>query len=171
MRSILVDKKFVDLKSCSYGFPWDYDANCYNFKIPTEFVLNTDVHNITNPLEITTIVLGCDFDNYDFISKMTNLRQLYIYSGKNIVNLDFIKELINLNHIYISESGIIELDGLVELLKMQKSVREGLTGMEKVLFGLEAICVKSSEELKGEQLLVQGMYVSGIIVNNKWIRR
>ena len=48
---------------------------------------------------------------------------------------------------------------------------DGLEGFDRVLFRLEAISVKSSEELEGNQLLVKGMTASEIIVNGKWIRR
>lgn len=59
MRHILIDKNSVDLKCCSFGFPWARDSNCYNFRVPTELVLAADVNVIHNLLEIETIVIGC----------------------------------------------------------------------------------------------------------------
>lgn len=171
MLSILVDEKIVDLKECAYGFPWHHDANCFNFKAPTEFILSENINNIANPLDVTTLVLGCDMDDYGFISKMSNLRQLYIYAGSNLVDLDFIRELTNLNQICIKESRISSLNALVEMLNAKKNIIENLQGIDKILFYMEAICIKSSEELEGDQLLVKGMTASEIIVNGKWITR
>ncbi|MGN0385132.1 MAG: hypothetical protein ACI4EX_04540 [Lachnospiraceae bacterium] len=171
MRQILIDKNSVDLKCCAYRFPWDHDSHCYNFKMPTELVLNTEINSISDPLEVETLVIGCDLNDYTFISKMENLKQLYLYAGEKIENLEFIHGLVNLNQLYISESKIKRLDELVDLMKKQKLLLENLEGMNRVLFGFDAICVNSSEELNGKDLLEAGLFVSEIIVNNKWIRR
>ena len=90
MRSVLVDNNAVGLKCCSYEFPWKYDSNCFNYKVPDEFVMAKDVGEINNPKEIIALTIGCDLEDYSFISEMVNLRQLYIYSGKNIADLEFI---------------------------------------------------------------------------------
>lgn len=84
MRRVLVDNRMVDLKECAYGFPWRYDATCYNFKAPDELILASEVGNIINPLDIEVLVIKCDLEDYSFISKMKNLRQLYVYCGENI---------------------------------------------------------------------------------------
>ena len=109
--------------------------------------------------------------DYSFISKMTNLRQLYIYAGENIVDLKFISELTNLNQLYLAESKIKEIDELVTLLRRQKEIAKNLEGINRIIYGFDAICVNSSEELEGSILLEQGFYVSEIIVNRKWIQR
>ena len=171
MRSLLVDNNSVDLKSCSYGFPWDHEAHCFNFKAPNEFVMDTDIWKIANPEKVTALIIGCNLKDYSFISKMTNLRQLYIYAGENIVDLKFISELTNLNQLYLAESKIKEIDELVTLLRRQKEIAKNLEGINRIIYGFDAICVNSSEELEGSILLEQGFYVSEIIVNRKWIQR
>lgn len=171
MSRILIDESKIDLKQCAYGFPWDHDSHCYNFKTPTELVLASEVKGINNPLEIETLVIGCDLEDYSFISRMENLKQLYVYAGKNIENLEFIQGLVKLNQLYISESKIQALDDLVELMRKQKLMLDGLKGTKRLLFGFDAICVNSSKNLNGNVLLEPGLYVSEIIVNHKWIRR
>ena len=170
MRKILVDKSFVDLNKWSCGLPWKHDSNCFNFKMPDEFVLDSAIYYIKNPLEIETLVIGSDLEDYSFISRMSNLEQLYIYSGKNIDNLDFVEDLVNLRQLYISESNIKEIDSLVELVREQNAIFRDLEGIKKLQFGFTAICVKSSKDLDGQALVKQGWNISEIIVNDKQLR-
>ena len=89
----------------------------------------------------------------------------------NSVDLKFISELTNLNQLYLAESKIKEIDELVTLLRRQKEIAKNLEGINRIIYGFDAICVNSSEELEGSILLEQGFYVSEIIVNRKWIQR
>ena len=89
----------------------------------------------------------------------------------NSVDLKFISELTNLNQLYLAESKIKEIDELVTLLRRQKEIAKNLEGINRIIYGFDAICVNSSEELEGSILLEQGFCVSEIIVNRKWIQR
>lgn len=89
----------------------------------------------------------------------------------NSVDLKFISELTNLNQLYLAESKIKEIDELVTLLRRQKEIAKNLEGINRIIYGFDAICVNSSEELEGRILLEQGFCVSEIIVNRKWIQR
>ena len=100
MRHLLIDKYKVDVKNSSYGCPWKYDVTAHNFIFPEESILNSDIETIDYWEDIQSLVIRCDIDNYDFISKMINLRQLYIYTGKNLNNISFVKKLNKLSHIY-----------------------------------------------------------------------
>ena len=138
---------------------------------PTELVSDSDVHSINYPLEIETLVIGCDLTDYSFISRMENLKQLYVFTGKNIDSLTFVRGLYKLNQLYIAESQIQALDDLDELMRRQKVVLDGMKGVERLLFGLKAICVNSSNNLNGNMLLETGLSASEIIINHKWICR
>ena len=113
MKKILIEKEYTDPKTCSFGFPWKHDSICYNFNMPDECVSADNVAEITAPENIGTLVIGCDLQNYNFITSMTNLNQLYIYSGANITSLDFVKKLNKLRQLYITDSHIASLDPLV----------------------------------------------------------
>ena len=79
--------------------------------------------------------------------------------------------MINLNHLYISESTIKELSGLVVLIEKQREIAKSIEGVKKFMFGLDAICINSSENMEGNILMEQGSRASEIIVNQKWIKR
>jgi hypothetical protein len=93
MRKILIDNNQINPRECTYGFPWRDDAICYNFRTPDEFISHHDISSIDKS-DVETLVIGCSLDDYDFVSEMTNLRQLYIYSGGKIGNIDFVKNLV-----------------------------------------------------------------------------
>ena len=48
MRRILIEKEYVNPRECSYGFPWDSDGTCYNFKSPNECVKSSEIDTIEN---------------------------------------------------------------------------------------------------------------------------
>ncbi len=171
MRKILIDKEMKDPKHCSYGFPWRHDGNCYNFRVPDECVTADEISGIKDFDEIENLVIGCDLDDYGFISEMVNLRQLYIYSGENIYDMSFIASLVKLNHLYIHESHINSLDPLIALMLEQKRLLSLEKDINKRLFmTLEAVAINSDKELDGSVLKEPGYYASEIIVNRKSYR-
>lgn len=169
MRNILIDNHTVDVEKCSFSLPWNGDANCFNFIRPTEFVLDTEMRDI-DPLDVESLVIGCDIDDYGVVKKMTNLEQLYIYAGNNLKDLNFITSLSNLNQLYISKSEISNLNGLDDLMKLQKSIFDTQKEKRKwKIYGLYAICINSSMELDGGFLQNSELYVSEIIINGRLI--
>lgn len=60
-------------------------------------------------------MIGCELPDYDFISDMVNLRQLYIYSGGYLSDLSFIERLVCLKQLYIAESHITSLEPFASL--------------------------------------------------------
>ena len=67
---LLIDTE--DRKKFMYMLPWKSDGTCFNFKEPTK-TISPDVA-IKDPKN-------------EFISKMDNLEQLYIYKGANIYDV------------------------------------------------------------------------------------
>jgi hypothetical protein len=171
MRKILIDNNQIRLRECTYGFPWRHDATCFNFRTPDEFIPYHDISNIPDKSDIETLVIGCDLDDYNFISDMTNLRQLYIYSGEKISNIDFVKNLVNLQQLYIAESHIDSLDGLVKVIEEKRRRIDTETDLwKKIELGLEGICIESvCDSLDGKELLE--IYISEVIINGKRIRK
>ena len=99
---------------------------------------------------------------------MDNLRQLYIYTGKNLNDISFVKSLYRLSHLYISESNIDSLKVLKELVTEQKRRFDNEKDFHKRLFMIiDAVCVNSENELDGSELLETGAYISEVIINRK----
>ncbi|MGN0496400.1 MAG: leucine-rich repeat domain-containing protein [Lachnospiraceae bacterium] len=173
MRKILVEKTEIDPRTCSYGFPWRYDATCYNFHGPEETVLDREIETLKDKTEIETLVIGCDLENYNFIADMTNLRQLYIYSGNQLNDISFVKNLVDLRQLYIAQSQIDSLDGLVQLITEQKKRFDAETDLMKRLFiGIDAVCIESAcKNLDGKVLLEPGLRLSEVIINGRHLCR
>lgn len=172
MRRILIENGEVDVKDCVYGFPWKYDATCFNFKAPNEIVQASEIEKIDYWDEITTLVIGCDLDDYSFIANMVNLYQLYIYTGHNIKNISFIKGLINLSHLYIDDSCVESLDDLKKLIVEKKRLFDEETNIYKRLsMGMDAICINSKYSLDGQELWEPGTFISELIINRKRVKK
>ena len=171
MRKILIDNIQICPKECTYGFPWKHDAICFNFRTPDEFIPYHDISNIPDKSDIETLVIGCDLDDYDFLSDMTKLRQLYIYSGGKISNIDFVKSLVYLQQLYIVGSHIESLDGLVKLIEEKRRRIDTVADMwNKIELGMQGICIESDcDSLNGKELL-EKLYISEVIINGKHIR-
>lgn len=172
MRRILIDSSKIDPRGCSYGFPWDHDSVCYNFNSPEEFVLDKDINQLDDKEDIETLVIGCNLDDYSFISDMKNLHQLYIYSGEKVINLCFLENLVNLQQLYIANSHIQTLEKLVMLIRKQKEMFDEMEPKERIVFGLEAVCIETDcNNIDGTALLEPELYISEIKINHKWIMR
>ena len=167
MRRIIIDKENVDIKKIAFGFPWKGSVPCYNFRSPNEVVLAEDISKLTGKEDIETVVIGCDLDDYSFLQDMVNLRQLYIYYGKNLNDISFVENLTNLTQICILESNIGNLIHLNNMLdKMYKIIEAD--PRKKLVMGMEAICINSTNKnLDGSKLLDHGHYISEVIINDK----
>ncbi len=171
MRKILIDKEMKDPKHCSYGFPWRHDGNCYNFRAPDDFVISDEISSIDDMTDIEGLVIGCDLDDYSFIGKMINLRQLYIYTGENINDIEFVRTLLKLDYLYIEGSHIDSLEPLIELMNEQKRLlNQEEDIMKRIDMALTGVCISSDKKLDGMLLKEPGRYASEIIVNGKSIR-
>lgn len=141
MRQILIAEE----PGSSYGMPWKGDAPCFNFKHPNEHFRADEIENIGDSSEIEALVIGCDLPDYNFISEMVNLQQLYIYSGENLSDLSFIENLICLRQLYIAESHITSLEPFAALTaeksRLYAESPKDIMSMLKYVF--EAVCIRS----------------------------
>ena len=171
MRYILIDKERRNPKECAYGFPWKYDAPCYNFRMPEEAFTPDDIAGIENKSDIETLVIACDLEDYSFFEDMTGLEQLYIYSGTNIRDLSILKPLHHLRQLYITRTHVASLDPLIELIQEMKRLHDLETDSRKRIFmSMEGICINSDQELDGTTLKKQGLYIGEVIINGKNLR-
>lgn len=141
MRQILIAEKPISV----YKMPWKSDGRCFNFRAPNEHFRADEIDKIGDKSEIETLVIGCDLPDYDFISDMVNLRQLYIYSGENLSDLSFIERLVCLRQLYIAQSHIGSLELFTALVtKKSRLYREGPDDIEHMLkYAFEAVSIHS----------------------------
>ena len=168
MRRILIEKEYVNPRECSYGFPWDSDGTCYNFKSPNECVKSSEIDNIENLEDVETLVIGCDLQDYGFISKCKNLTQLYIYTGSNITDLSFLEKLYKVNHLYIGRSKVNSLEPLERLVEEKSRLMSETKDLwTKISYGLEGVYIVSEVELDIASVKDEGHCIMELIVNGK----
>ena len=169
MRRILIENEILDHKACSFGFPWKHDSICFNFNFPEECILKDDMKNIPDKTDIETLVIGCRLENYDFISDMVNLKQLYIYDGEDVTNLDFIKNLLKLDQLYIVGSHIRDIEPLRILFKEKEKASAKEPDMFRRLgYMFSGICIETDYDIENtEELLDTTICISEIRIGQK----
>ena len=169
---LLIDTE--DRKKFMYMLPWKSDGTCFNFKEPTK-TISPDVA-IKDPKNVETLVINCDLPDYEFISKMDNLEQLYIYKGANIYDVSFLKNLTKLNQLCLLGTHVKSFAELVELInlkyKLYKEMPENKEFIGRITYGFEGICIQSDlYEGDGTELLKQDICRYELWVNGKLLKR
>lgn len=131
-RSILIADEDVYLNNMALGVPWESTASAFNMRTPKE-TLNVKQYQTAEEWQealgdldtIEAVWLVCDLEekDYDFLSKLPNIRQLYIYTGEKLSNMNFVKDMVYLKHLFINHSNISDVTPLAELLKNQEQKR------------------------------------------------
>ncbi len=160
----------------SFGLPWKYDAPCFNFEFPKEFIKADNLEELGDKSDIKTLVITCDLPDYGFIADMENLTHLYIYSGNNISNMRFIEKLYKLRQLLLYGTHISALDSLTKLLEEKtKRFKAETEPINRLDWLLDVACVKSDCFDCDLQTLKDMMkpYVSPseIIINSRSLRR
>ena len=164
MKRILIDNKQEDLKQIAYSIPWKSDTVCFNFKHPEIFVLDSEIQELQDEGSVETLVIGCKLLDYSFISKMNNLRQLYIYSGENVYDLNFIENLVYLQQICICNSHVESLQPIANLIKNKKEKHANSKEFkEKLECDIEGIYIETDRcSVNEEELDFSGIYIGEI---------
>ena len=157
------------LNNEAYMMPWKSDAACYNFIEPDVFIPDDAIDEmIKDPLDVETLVVTADLEDYSFISKMKNLTQLYLYNAKEFWNLSIIKELVNLRQICIVHSKVICLDGLNDLLINKKKLIDAASNDfgARTTYGIEGIYIHSDvSSLRLTSIYTWGVYIGELDLN------
>ncbi len=76
MSYIQIFPKESQIEKEAYPMPWRSDACCYNFHTPKIFIPDDRINEmITDPLDVETLVVTSDLEDYSFISDMKNLTE------------------------------------------------------------------------------------------------
>lgn len=102
-KSILITNRDTNIKNIAFPVPWHSDGDAFNMKIPSVSVNVSNYNNMKwietlgNLEDITSLFIDCDLEetsDYEFIAKLSNLSQLYIYTAKNLSDISFIQNCI-----------------------------------------------------------------------------
>ncbi|MCR5060056.1 MAG: hypothetical protein K6A80_03375 [Saccharofermentans sp.] len=155
MRSIEVVKHKKKAVSSRYAFPWKYDSTCYNFQVPEEILTEEEAAVTGDPLDVTTSVIADDLDDYSFIRRFKNLKQLYIYRGEKLTDISFIEDLVFLSQIVVIRSNVESLEPLERLITRKINT--------PIPYGIEGICIQSDHELEMDK--PRGIHIGELIIN------
>ena len=136
----------TDIGNRIYRFPWKSDAICYNFKVPKLMVPNDMIEEmITDPLKVETLVVTSDLLNYDFVSAMKNLKQLYLYKAYHLEDFSVFEELVKLRQVMIVHSRITCLDGIDRFfINKKKALDASSNDLEaRLTYGMEGFYINS----------------------------
>ncbi|MDE6580116.1 MAG: hypothetical protein K2K41_06245, partial [Ruminiclostridium sp.] len=112
MRNVLIAEEKINC----FPMPWKHDSTCFNFRCPDEhFRSAEELGGLSDIADIETLVITSDLEDYSFISGMTELRYLYIYSGSNLGDMSFIEDLVCLQHLCLCKTHIASFDPLIRL--------------------------------------------------------
>lgn len=168
---ILIDDKPIENRG--YFMPWYNDGACFNFKSPDTQIDPEKVNNMDCPLNVTTLVIDCDLQDYSFISQMKNLTQLYIYTATNISDLSFLEGLEKLKQLCILNSHITSLESLKKLIERKYEIYESISNdeiMEGLKYRFEGICIESDAyDSDGTELIKSGICTDDIRINEHLI--
>lgn len=99
------------------AIPWEHMADAFNMKTPQVYLSPQDLKD-PGILEIlqSSQVVGCyifdPLDDYSFISKFTELRDVFIMCGGNITDISFMKDLKEWFMFYIEDAHLKSLEPL-----------------------------------------------------------
>ena len=131
-----------------YRFPWKSDAICYNFRAPEIMVPDDRIEEmITDPLEVETLVVTSDLENYDFISEMRNLKQLYLYRAYHLEDLFMIQDLVKLRQVMIAHGRISCMDSVCRFFDNKKKALDvSANDLEASLtYGMEGFYIHTDD--------------------------
>ena len=168
---ILIDDEQIENRA--YIMPWYNDGTCFNFQSPDAQINPEKVNDIENPLSVTTLVIGCDLQDYSFIRQMKNLTQLYIYTGTNISDLSFLEGLEKLKQLCVLKSHVTSLESLKKLIERKYEMYESISKdeiMERLKYRFEGICIQSDAyDSDGTELVKSGICTDDIRINEHLI--
>lgn len=166
-KHILIDTHKVSVQDCAYSLPWKNDAFCMNFNRPEE-VIPPDEIGLINRDNTETIVIGCALKDVSFLKDFRNLRQLYIYDGRNVEDLSFLESMLLLKQFVLHGSHVCSIQSMVSLLEKKKEKIE--TGSDflhnQLPYIMEGICMDSDHDLINKECVIPyRRYVSEVILN------
>ena len=165
-----------DIEKTWVPLPWD-GAAFFNYKkedrkyTTKEFL---DFLKKEDFLEIKGItVINSSLNNYSFISKCTNIEQVYIYDYKSEVKID-LSNLIYLKQLVVFCEEFKYKEGVLKLLdnKLQNYKREGIDGMPKLSkYSMADMYIKNIdfEKKEIEEIREHEVFRNELIINGEKI--
>ena len=138
MRNVLISK---EMTNC-FPMPWKHDSTCFNFRCPDEHIRSAE--ELGELSDIETLVITSGLEDYSFISGMTGLKYLYIYSGENIRDLSFIENLTDLGHLCLYGTHITSLEPLMRLAEKKDKLFFGSDNLfDELRYSVHAVYIDS----------------------------
>lgn len=111
----------------AFSIPWESTANAYNMRLPDAFITPDDLNNeeIMN-LILSKKVIGfycwSALETFDFVSSFSDIEDINIFKGENLVNLDFVRPLKELRMLFIKGANLDNIDAVLNLPQSKRQI-------------------------------------------------
>lgn len=107
------------------GIPWNFTSNAYNMQTPNVYISKEDLDDpeiISEVLKhkITGCYISVALDDYSFLNKFVNLRDLAIKDGYRLSDLSFMRNLHECRMLYLHDAHLDNLDDVIETKKAHR---------------------------------------------------
>lgn len=104
------------------GIPWNFTSNAYNMQTPNVYISKEDLNDpeIMSEImkhKITGCYISVALDDYSFLNKLANLRDLAIKDGYRLSDLSFMRKLRECRMLYLHDVHLDNLDDVIETKK------------------------------------------------------
>ena len=101
-----------------YPVPWDSTANAYNMKLPKVYISKDDLNDKELMAKICEFkvhgcYIFCPLENYDFLSRFTDMADLNIYQAYSLKNLSFLKSFKECHMLFVSKAHLKDINEVV----------------------------------------------------------
>ena len=133
------------------GIPWAHTANAHNMKLPDVYITPDDLEDESvMQMILEHKVIGCyiwvPLEDYSFIARFTEIRDVTIHCGDSIRNLDFLKDCHECILLYLENAKLENIDVILDLNQKKNSPFGGLFCV--ALFNCE---IKDNSRFKQER--------------------
>lgn len=110
------------LPRMAVGAPWNFTSNAYNMQTPNVYISKEDLDDpeIMSEIlkhKITGCYISVALDDYSFLNKFVNLRDLAIKDGYRLSDLSFMRNLRECKMLYLHDAHLDNLDDVIETKK------------------------------------------------------
>lgn len=106
---------------------WESTAAAFNMKSPSIFISPEDLSDSEImaricSLDLLGLYIYTPLEDYSFIEKFTDLRDIHIERGENIKNLDFLREMHECSMLFLAHANLTDIDRVWEVKEADRGI-------------------------------------------------
>lgn len=113
----------IEAENCNRSVnwvPWQSMADAFNMKTPTVYLTPEDLEDpefwsLVEDMTVAGFYAYAPLKDYAVLSRLTELRDVYLEFGDDILDLEFLRPLTNLRMFYVENACLSDLEVLLDL--------------------------------------------------------